>query len=356
MPALAHRRPERTRRGRTRAAGVALAALLAFAAAIASEWIGIAWLGFAQSPVPPALVAIALGLAIRNAIGLPVAYDAGLRFCVQRVLRVGVACWACGSRSRRSADRPRRAADRGRVHRHGAVARVALTRWLGLPARLGSCSPWARRSAATAQSPPRPGDRRARRRGELCGGLRTHSPVRAARVSVRVAVALRRRSAARGPVLGAAIHDTAQVAGAGSWPRSTPAIPPYRHRGGDEAVAQCFMIAVVPARRGGTRAGPPRRARARTALHAGGTAFVLASSRSRCCARSAISATCSRRDGQTVISNGLSLSAAVSRSRWRDRLGTDLRSCPARPAPARGRLRGGAHHGRGRNGSDQVLG
>src|SRR2546423_14312775 len=37
--------------------GVALAALLAFAAVSASEWIGVAWLGFAQSPVPPALLA-----------------------------------------------------------------------------------------------------------------------------------------------------------------------------------------------------------------------------------------------------------------------------------------------------------
>src|SRR5262245_6438164 len=71
--------------------GVALAGLLAFAAVAASEWIGVTWLGFTQSPLPPALLAIGLGLAIRNAIGLPAAYDAGLRFCVQRLLRIGVA-------------------------------------------------------------------------------------------------------------------------------------------------------------------------------------------------------------------------------------------------------------------------
>src|SRR5687767_7548580 len=71
--------------------GIALAGTLALLAAAASDQVGTIWLGFAQSPVPPALVAVGLGLAIRNAIGLPGTYDAGLRFCVQRVLRVGVA-------------------------------------------------------------------------------------------------------------------------------------------------------------------------------------------------------------------------------------------------------------------------
>src|SRR6266850_948737 len=79
--------PEATR-APTAYHGIDLAGLLALLAVAASEWIGISWLGFAQSPVPPALVAIGLGLAIRNAIGLPATYDAGLRFCVQRVLRV----------------------------------------------------------------------------------------------------------------------------------------------------------------------------------------------------------------------------------------------------------------------------
>jgi uncharacterized integral membrane protein (TIGR00698 family) len=119
--------------------GVALAGLLAFAAVAASDWIGVRWLGFAQSPVPPALVAIGLGLAIRNAIGLPTSYDAGLRFCVQRVLRIGVAL--LGLRLSLAA-----------VGGIGAVAlpivaaciatALALVslvnRWLGLPARLGT--------------------------------------------------------------------------------------------------------------------------------------------------------------------------------------------------------------------------
>ena len=71
--------------------GVTIAGLLAFVAAAVSEWVGVEALGFARTPVPPALAAIVLGLVIRNGLGLPAAYDEGLRFCVQRVLRVGVA-------------------------------------------------------------------------------------------------------------------------------------------------------------------------------------------------------------------------------------------------------------------------
>lgn len=39
----------------------------------------------------PILVAILLGLAIRNGIGLPGVYEAGLRLCLRRLLRIGVA-------------------------------------------------------------------------------------------------------------------------------------------------------------------------------------------------------------------------------------------------------------------------
>jgi uncharacterized integral membrane protein (TIGR00698 family) len=119
--------------------GVALAGLLAFAAVAGSDWIGMAWLGTSQSPVPPALLAVGLGLAIRNAIGLPAAYDAGLRFCVQRVLRFGVAL--LGLRLSLAAV--------GGIGLHAlpivaaciatALALVTLVnRWLGLPARLGT--------------------------------------------------------------------------------------------------------------------------------------------------------------------------------------------------------------------------
>ena len=36
------------------------------------------------------MVALLLGLAIRNAIGLPVIYEGGLKFCLRHVLRFGI--------------------------------------------------------------------------------------------------------------------------------------------------------------------------------------------------------------------------------------------------------------------------
>ncbi|HKA16459.1 MAG TPA: putative sulfate exporter family transporter [Myxococcota bacterium] len=119
--------------------GAALAGLLAFAAVAASDWIGIACLGTAQSPVPPALVAIGLGLAIRNAIGLPTAYDAGLRFCVQRVLRIGVALLGLRLSLAAVGGIGLAALPIVTACIATALALVALvTRWLGLPARLGT--------------------------------------------------------------------------------------------------------------------------------------------------------------------------------------------------------------------------
>jgi uncharacterized integral membrane protein (TIGR00698 family) len=71
--------------------GFALAAGIAALAGVAAEGIGRGLLGFERSPVPGVALAILLGLGIRNGVGLPVVYDAGLRLCVKRLLRVGVA-------------------------------------------------------------------------------------------------------------------------------------------------------------------------------------------------------------------------------------------------------------------------
>jgi len=71
--------------------GLALTALLAAAAFAGARAIGVSLLGFERSPVSPILVAILLGLAIRNTIGLPGVYEAGVRLGLKRVLRVGVA-------------------------------------------------------------------------------------------------------------------------------------------------------------------------------------------------------------------------------------------------------------------------
>lgn len=120
------------------APGLLLAGALALAGMALGEGV-LAWLlGLEQSPVSPILVAILLGLAIRNGFGLPAAYDAGLRLCARRVLQVGVAL--LGMRL-----------SLGTLGEIGLVALpivvacigtalVVVTRinlWLGLPRRLG---------------------------------------------------------------------------------------------------------------------------------------------------------------------------------------------------------------------------
>lgn len=48
-------------------------------------------IGFEGAPLSPILVAILLGLAIRNSIGLPAIFESGLRLALKHLLRVGVA-------------------------------------------------------------------------------------------------------------------------------------------------------------------------------------------------------------------------------------------------------------------------
>ncbi len=71
--------------------GIVIAGLLALAGRELADLIGTELMGFESTPLSPILVAILLGLLIRNAIGLPEAYQSGLRLCLQRVLRFGVA-------------------------------------------------------------------------------------------------------------------------------------------------------------------------------------------------------------------------------------------------------------------------
>ena len=73
--------------------GVALAAILAFFGKLLADWIGFNVLHFDRekgSPISPIMLAIFLGLLIRNTVGVPVAYEQGLRFCLKAVLRIGI--------------------------------------------------------------------------------------------------------------------------------------------------------------------------------------------------------------------------------------------------------------------------
>lgn len=70
--------------------GVALATVFAFAASFLSRWLGIHLFGLEDSPVSPILAAAVLGLVLRNTVGIPTAYERGLRFCMKTVLRTGI--------------------------------------------------------------------------------------------------------------------------------------------------------------------------------------------------------------------------------------------------------------------------
>ena len=69
-------------------AGLFLAGLLALGAHYVADWIGEGLLGFEKSPIGSIPLAIALGATLRNTIGIPRPYEAGLRGCLRFVLLV----------------------------------------------------------------------------------------------------------------------------------------------------------------------------------------------------------------------------------------------------------------------------
>lgn len=71
--------------------GLALAGTLAWVGTIGADWVGKTLMGFEKSPISAIMVTILLGLVLRNTVGLPAVYDAGLRLAVKRVLRLGIA-------------------------------------------------------------------------------------------------------------------------------------------------------------------------------------------------------------------------------------------------------------------------
>ncbi len=70
--------------------GFSLALLLALLSHYLTNLIGTDWMGLPKSPVSPIMVAILLGILVRNAFNLPSAVEPGIRFCFVRVLRLGI--------------------------------------------------------------------------------------------------------------------------------------------------------------------------------------------------------------------------------------------------------------------------
>ncbi len=70
--------------------GLLLALVLAFAGQYLSEFIGIDLMGLPKSPISAIMMAIILGIIIRNTFSLPAALQPGIRFGLVRVLRAGI--------------------------------------------------------------------------------------------------------------------------------------------------------------------------------------------------------------------------------------------------------------------------
>lgn len=70
--------------------GVVLAALVAWAGIISSEWLGEQILGFERSPISGIMMAIIIGLAVGNGLSLPVWLQPGIRFSLKRLLKLGI--------------------------------------------------------------------------------------------------------------------------------------------------------------------------------------------------------------------------------------------------------------------------
>jgi uncharacterized integral membrane protein (TIGR00698 family) len=64
--------------------------MLAVAGRFLSELIGVTWMGLPKSPISAIMMAILLGILIRNTIGLSPLFNPGVRFGLVRILRLGI--------------------------------------------------------------------------------------------------------------------------------------------------------------------------------------------------------------------------------------------------------------------------
>ena len=70
--------------------GFLLALVLAILGNFLAELIGVDLMGLPKSPISPIMMAIILGIVVRNTVKLPTAFDPGIRFCLVRMLRLGI--------------------------------------------------------------------------------------------------------------------------------------------------------------------------------------------------------------------------------------------------------------------------
>ena len=70
--------------------GVMLALAIAIAGQYLADFIGLDLMGLPKSPVSGIMIAILIGIAVRNAMSLPAAIQPGVRFSLVRILRLGI--------------------------------------------------------------------------------------------------------------------------------------------------------------------------------------------------------------------------------------------------------------------------
>lgn len=70
--------------------GLILALVLAIGGQFLSELIGVRLMGLPKSPISAIMIAILLGILIRNTVTLPDSFQAGIRFGLVRILRLGI--------------------------------------------------------------------------------------------------------------------------------------------------------------------------------------------------------------------------------------------------------------------------
>ncbi len=70
--------------------GVILAAGLSLLGGYLAKVIGVDLMGLPRSPVSPVMMAIVLGVLVRNTLGRTAALEPGVRFCLVRILRLGI--------------------------------------------------------------------------------------------------------------------------------------------------------------------------------------------------------------------------------------------------------------------------
>jgi len=70
--------------------GVLLALGLAFAGHYLANFLGVTLMGLARSPISPIMMAILVGILVRNVMHVPAIFEAGIRFSLVRILRLGI--------------------------------------------------------------------------------------------------------------------------------------------------------------------------------------------------------------------------------------------------------------------------